>query len=87
MKKGDALTQAEVAGIMASKRTSDLIPLCHQINLDYSKVGFEWIDSNFRLRVICEVQVTDKTGCEMEAIVGAQVAAATIYDSCKSVYK
>jgi cyclic pyranopterin monophosphate synthase len=72
---------------MASKRTQDLIPLCHQVNLDYSKVWFEWNDATHIVRVLCHVQVTDKTGCEMEAIVGALIASATIYDMCKGVYK
>lgn len=55
MKKGDALVMAEIAGIMASKRTSDLIPLCHQINLDYSKVKFDFDDQAFKVKVTCEV--------------------------------
>ena len=78
---------AEIAGIMACKRTQDLIPLCHQINLDFARVNFEWHDQDSRVRILCTVQVTDKTGCEMEAIVGAMVASATIYDMCKGVQK
>lgn len=79
--------QAEIAGIMASKQTSHLIPLCHQINLDYSKITYQWFDARATLRILCSVQVTDKTGCEMEAIVGSQIAAATIYDMCKGTFK
>ena len=71
LQKGNALIQAEIAGIMASKKTSHLIPLCHQINLDYSKITYEWCDTSTTLRILCSVQVTDKTGCEMEAIVGS----------------
>ena len=48
---------------------------------------FEWFDSDFKVKVVCEVQVTDKTGCEMEAITGAMIASATVYDMCKGVFK
>jgi cyclic pyranopterin monophosphate synthase len=83
LEKGDAIAMAEIAGIMASKRTQDLIPLCHQINLDFARVNFEWNHAESRVKVLCEVQVTDKTGCEMEALTGAMVAASTVYDMCK----
>lgn len=69
--KGNGLAMAEVAGIMAAKQTSGLVPLCHQINLDFAKVSFEFCEASSLVRVFCEVQVTEKTGCEMEAIVGA----------------
>jgi len=64
-----------------------LIPLCHQIALDYVKLKFEWNDAESMVTVICESQVTDKTGCEMEALTGATVASLTLYDMCKSIDK
>ena len=85
--KGDAIKIAEIAGLMASKRTSDLIPLCHQIALDYSKLEVQLCEQSKSVRVLCQTQVTDKTGCEMEALVGATTAALTIYDMCKGLDK
>lgn len=84
--KGDGVSIAEIAGLMASKQTSNLIPLCHQIALDYSKVSVHFDEDNV-VTVLCEAQVTDKTGCEMEAMTGATVGALTIYDMCKSLDK
>lgn len=78
---------ADIAGIMAAKRTSELIPLCHQINLDYARLKYELNSKEFKVRILCEVQVTDKTGCEMEALVGAMIASATVYDMCKGVFR
>ncbi|TNV78403.1 hypothetical protein FGO68_gene17434 [Halteria grandinella] len=85
--KGDALTMAEIAGIMAAKKTSDMIPLCHQIAMDYVKLHFTFLDESQQLQINCIAQVTDKTGCEMEAMVGASVAALTVYDMCKGIDK
>eukprot|EP00347_Sterkiella_histriomuscorum_P012564 403368084 len=87
LSKGDALTMAEVAGIMAVKRTQDLIPLCHQIAVDFTRFKFYFDEIKLQIVVQCHVQVTDKTGCEMEAMTGANIAALTIYDMCKPVYK
>ena len=86
LEKGDAVKIAEIAGLMASKKTSDLIPLCHQIALDFTKVKIEFCEEGL-VRVTCLTQVTDKTGCEMGAMVGATVAALTIYDMCKGLDK
>lgn len=84
-KKGDVLGIARVAGIMASKRTSDLIPLCHPIGLTRVEVRFELDEAAHK--VLCQVQAEthSQTGVEMEALIGLQVALATIYDMCKAV--
>ena len=84
-KKGDVLGIARVAGIMASKRTSDLIPLCHPIGLTRVEVRFQPDEQTHS--VLCEVQAETRsqTGVEMEALIGLQVALATIYDMCKAV--
>jgi cyclic pyranopterin phosphate synthase len=83
--KGDVLSTARLAGIMATKRTSDLIPLCHPLALQHVEVDFESDDSAGTVRITCTVEVEAKTGVEMEAMVGANVAALTIYDMLKSL--
>ena len=83
--KGDALATARIAGILAAKRTSDLIPLCHQLALTGVDVEFRVGESD--IEITATVRSTDRTGVEMEAIIAAQVAAATIYDMCKAVQK
>jgi cyclic pyranopterin phosphate synthase len=83
--KGDALVTAQLAGILAAKRTGDLIPLCHPLPLDAVDVTFAWEGD-----VLCiesRATTTAKTGVEMEAMVAASVAALTIYDMCKAVDK
>lgn len=85
--KGDVLTCAKVAGIMAAKRTSELIPLCHPLSLNRVDVRFEIIDTPPRIRIETEAVTTGPTGVEMEALVAAQIAAATIYDMCKAVQR
>ncbi len=84
-KKGDVLGIARVAGIMATKRTADLIPLCHPLALTHASIKFE-IDSKLN-RVVCELtcQTNGQTGIEMEALTGVQIALLTIYDMCKAV--
>jgi cyclic pyranopterin phosphate synthase len=82
--KGDVLEVARLAGIMATKRTAELIPLCHPLGLDAAQIEFRYCDPD-RVLVEVEVRVTAKTGVEMEALTGAAVAALTIYDMCKSV--
>ncbi len=84
-KKGDVLGIARVAGIMAAKRTSDLIPLCHPIGL--TRVDVEFKTNAADTSVQCEVraETRSQTGVEMEALIGLQVTLATIYDMCKSV--
>jgi cyclic pyranopterin phosphate synthase len=82
--KGDAFVAAQIAGIMAAKRTGDLIPLCHTLAVDAVEVGFSW-DDDRTLRIETQATTSAKTGVEMEALVAASVAALTIYDMCKSI--
>jgi cyclic pyranopterin monophosphate synthase len=81
--KGDALATARVAGILAAKRTSDLIPLCHQLALTGVDVDFEIGDAE--LSITATVRSTDRTGVEMEALTAVSVAALTLYDMIKAV--
>ena len=85
MPKGDVLTVAKIAGIQAAKRTDSLIPLCHQIPL--SVVNLEITLADDVVEIVCGVATEAKTGVEMEALVGASVAALTVYDMCKAVDK
>jgi cyclic pyranopterin phosphate synthase len=82
--KGDVLEVARLAGIMATKRTADLIPLCHPLAIESVKVDFSFEDDK-SLRIEATVQVEAKTGVEMEALTAASVAALTVYDMCKAV--
>jgi cyclic pyranopterin phosphate synthase len=82
--KGDVLEVARLAGIMATKRTPDLIPLCHPLAIDAVQVDFAF-DDDRTLRITATVQVEAKTGVEMEALTAVSVAALTVYDMCKSV--
>jgi cyclic pyranopterin phosphate synthase len=84
MAKGDVLEVARLAGIMAAKKTDELIPLCHSLPLDAVRIDFAEVDSD-GLRLEATVEVTGKTGVEMEALTAVSVAALTIYDMCKSV--
>lgn len=86
-KKGDVLAVAQVAGIMATKRTSDLIPLCHVLNLTKCSVTFRLLPERHQVEVTCTVSCDGKTGVEMEALTGASVALLTIYDMCKAIDK
>lgn len=83
--KGDVLATARLAGIMATKRTADLIPLCHPLALQHADLSFEMHTSQAQIRIECTVSVFGRTGVEMEAMVGASVAALTIYDMMKSL--
>ncbi len=83
--KGDVLTCAKIAGIMAAKRTSEIIPMCHPVFLSQADVRFR-IEGSL-VQIVCETRTVGPTGVEMEAIVGAQAAAATIYDMCKAVQR
>ena len=80
--KGDVLTVAQVAGIAAAKRTSELIPMCHPLLLTNISVGFDLQDDGIEIRAI--VEATGKTGVEMEALTAVTVSALTIYDMCKA---
>lgn len=82
--KGDVLQVARLAGIMASKRTPDLIPLCHTLPLESVEIDFEFRTPEI-LAIESQVRVTAKTGAEMEALVSAATAALTVYDMCKSI--
>lgn len=83
-KKGPVFQTAIVAGIMAAKKTSELIPMCHPIGLDDCKIEIRLNESG-EVIIDCETAVHHKTGVEMEALTGATVAALTIYDMCKSL--
>ena len=85
MEKGDVLGVAKVAGIMAAKRTAELIPLCHPLNITHVEITFNPIAEHHRIDIVAQVQVTGKTGVEMEALVAVTTAALTIYDMCKAV--
>ena len=85
IKKGDVLTVAQVAGIMGQKRTSELIPMCHNINLTSSKITFE-IEGN-DIIVFSKSKTTGQTGVEMEALMGVNIALLTVYDMCKAIDK
>ena len=82
-RKGSVLGTAILAGIMAAKKTSSLIPLCHPLSLDKCDVHIEPLDGSC-LQVDCECATSSRTGVEMEALTGASVAALTIYDLCKA---
>lgn len=85
VKKGDVLATARIAGIMAAKRTSDLIPLCHPLMLEKVGVDFEFEPALPGIRVRSEARLSGKTGVEMEALAAVTVAALTIYDMAKAV--
>ncbi len=84
VKKGNVLETARIAGVMAAKKTSDLIPMCHPINITHARIDFSFDTKNFCIDIEAEVSLTEKTGVEMEALTAVSVAALTIYDMCKS---
>ena len=83
--KGDALNTARIAGVMAAKRTPDLIPLCHGLNLTAVDVEFEVGEDE--IDIVATARASDRTGVEMEALTAVSVAALTVYDMCKAVDK
>lgn len=87
MKKGDVLGTARIAGIMGAKKTSELVPLCHILNLTKVIIEFKYIDETYEIEAKCTAKTVGKTGVEMEALTGVQVALLTIYDMCKAVDK
>lgn len=87
MKKGDVPGVARIAGIMGAKKTSDLIPLCHILNLSKVEIDFIYHDEICEIEVRCTAKTTGKTGVEMEALTGVSVTLLTIYDMCKAVDK
>ncbi len=82
-KKGDVLSVARIAGIMAAKQTHQLIPMCHNLNLSQVSVDFEFIENG--VQITTSAKLNAQTGVEMEALSAASVAALTIYDMCKAI--
>ena len=87
VKKGDVLTVSQVAGIMGTKRTPDLIPMCHPLSLTNAEVTFEVNDEAGEIKAICQAVTDGKTGVEMEALTGVSTALLTVYDMCKAIDK
>ena len=87
IKKGDVFTVAQVAGIMGTKRTSDLIPMCHPLSLTNAKVRFDVDEAACEITAYCTAVTEGKTGVEMEALTGVSVTLLTIYDMCKAIDK
>ncbi|MDQ0148570.1 cyclic pyranopterin monophosphate synthase MoaC [Eubacterium multiforme] len=85
--KGDVLGVARVAGIMAIKKTSDLIPMCHPLMINGCSINFEIDEENSEIIITSKAKIFEKTGVEMEALTGVSVAALTIYDMCKAIDK
>ena len=84
VKKGNVLETARIAGVMAAKKTSDLIPMCHPLNLTHVQVDFFPETDTHTIRIETTARIIDQTGVEMEALTAAAVAALTIYDMCKA---
>ncbi|RJP93461.1 MAG: cyclic pyranopterin monophosphate synthase MoaC [Desulfobacteraceae bacterium] len=84
VRKGNVLETARIAGIMAAKKTWDLIPMCHPLNVVHVQVDFFPDEETSSIRISASVRICDRTGVEMEALTAASVAALTIYDMCKS---
>ncbi len=87
IRKGDVYTVAQVAGIMGTKRTSELIPMCHPVSLTNAKITFETDEESCAITAFCTAVTDGKTGVEMEALTGVTVALLTIYDMCKAIDK
>ena len=87
VKKGDVLTVAQVAGILGCKRTADLIPMCHLLNLTNATLTFRLYPESCEIAAFCTVKTEGKTGVEMEALTGVSVALLTVYDMCKAIDK
>ena len=85
LKKGDLIAVAELAGVMAAKRTAELIPLCHPLSLTHIDVKLEFVDDPPRIEVKAEVHTTGRTGVEMEALTAVSVASLTVYDMIKGI--
>jgi cyclic pyranopterin monophosphate synthase len=85
--KGDVLGTARIAGIMAAKKTAELIPLCHPLPLAKADIDFEWLDERSALRIVARAKTEAQTGVEMEALTAAAIAALTVYDMVKAVDK
>ncbi len=84
VKKGNVLETARIAGIMAAKKTSELIPMCHPLNITHAQIDFSFDTEKSAIDIEASVSLAGKTGVEMEALTAVSVAALTIYDMCKS---
>ena len=87
IKKGDVLTVAQVAGIMGAKKTPEIIPMCHPININGSDIFISLDEENLTVEVRAEISCTGRTGVEMEALSAVSITLLTIYDMCKSVQR
>lgn len=87
IKKGDVLSVAKVAGIMAAKKTQDIIPMCHPIMIEGIKLDLRLNENDYSVEIESAVKCSGKTGVEMEALTAAGVAALTVYDMCKAVQR
>ena len=85
--KGNVLATARLAGIMAAKKTAELIPLCHPLPITHAEVDFEFPESRDRIVITASARISAKTGVEMEALTAVSAAALTIYDICKAIDK
>ena len=85
--KGDVFGIARIAGILAAKKTHELIPLCHPLSISAIKINFELDENKYLIKIISDCKLNDKTGLEMEALTSVSIAALTIYDMCKAVDK
>ncbi|MFO7715473.1 cyclic pyranopterin monophosphate synthase MoaC [Desulfosarcina sp.] len=85
--KGNVLETARIAGVMAAKKTADLIPMCHPLNLTHVQVDFFPEADSHTIRIEATTRIVDQTGVEMEALTAASVAALTLYDMCKAIDK
>ena len=85
--KGDVLPVAQVAGVLAAKRTSDIIPMCHPIAITGADISFNLCEEHRKIDIVATVRCKGETGVEMEALTAVSVAALTIYDMCKAVQK
>ena len=88
IKKGDVLSVAQVAGVMAAKKTPDIVPMCHPLPLKAVDISFEWnIDDAYELAIDVTVKTKGNTGVEMEALTAASAVGLTVYDMCKAIDK
>jgi len=87
MKKGDVLSVAQIAGVMGAKKTSELIPMCHNIFISGADLKFAIDEINSKIEIIATVKTSGQTGIEMEALTAVSIASLTIYDMCKAVDK
>jgi len=87
LKKGDVLTTAQIGGIMGAKRTSEIIPMCHNVPLSGVDIDFSMNEDTLAVEITATAKCTGQTGVEMEALTAVSVAALTVYDMCKSVQR